>query len=875
MENKWYRSKGIKALWIFLCHLGGVGMAVCLAWMVCYPAITQELLQNAGEAKQYEDSASFYYEMYSDSNHLLHALQYKDVFETKGKFDPEKIVDVEEFYNSSIVTGKNESGLAYRLGDLIDWGEKEVDLYQSYESEGERNPEQIIVCEGANGSYIYYPMSEFRKLITSKELQFIMADDTDGERYSTADILRRLEDFDGFDESTSEEYFKGIQDKEGKILYINCWSYDGTRLEERYAPLGADNLLQIVNENENWNGKLSVAVDRVAFAVEAIQDYYESYQSLGSQMEEEKTNFCYLYADHTNKKVLTNRKDLKGYKHLDENVETLKRLGKYLIVTSKSDEIDTNLSQDVSEWYYDAKTQLEGNSSENKDFILAMAVDASYPVQDVYSDQDSYYSAHIQDAPTMFALGSAGVVLFLIGMIWLILVAGRCSQDEELHLMGFDKVKTELAALLVIGGWAAGFGLMFVATVELLINRSYDYYGANSFVKNPQLFFLFIIIMALFTCAMFLIGLLSLIRRIKARQVWKNSILRLICRWIRKIFKKSREVSRTLLKNIRSLWKMMLAYGAFLIVQWIALGSHEDAWVFFSVIVDGIVLVYLLRRTLGMERLQEGIRKISNGEVDFKIKTEKMTVEHTQMAEGINSIGAGLDAAVEKSMKSERLKTDLITNVSHDIKTPLTSIINYVDLLKKEEFEDPKIQHYIEVLEQKSQRLKTLTEDVVEASKVSSGNIHLEYVNLNLIEMIRQVSGEFEEKFAARELKEVLNLPEKDAIIRADSRRMFRVLENIYNNVAKYAMTGSRVYADLEIKEEKVVFSLKNISEQPLNISADELTERFIRGDISRSTEGSGLGLSIAKSLTEMQGGKFELYLDGDLFKVVITFTKA
>lgn len=223
-------------------------------------------------------------------------------------------------------------------------------------------------------------------------------------------------------------------------------------------------------------------------------------------------------------------------------------------------------------------------------------------------------------------------------------------------------------------------------------------------------------------------------------------------------------------------------------------------------------------------------------------------------------------------MKNERLKTDLITNVSHDIKTPLTSIINYVDLLKRENFTDPKIRGYLDILEAKAQRLKTLTEDVVEASKVSSGNISLEYMDINLTEMIQQTSGEFEEKFRKRRLTEVLSIPKEPVIIRVDGRRMWRVLENIYNNAAKYAMEGTRIYADLSVSDQTVVFSLKNISEQPLNIRADELTERFIRGDVSRSTEGSGLGLSIAKSLTTMQGGTFDLYLDGDLFKVTITF---
>ena len=195
-------------------------------------------------------------------------------------------------------------------------------------------------------------------------------------------------------------------------------------------------------------------------------------------------------------------------------------------------------------------------------------------------------------------------------------------------------------------------------------------------------------------------------------------------------------------------------------------------------------------------------------------------------------------------------------------------------LLKRENLEDPKAQNYLDILEEKAQRLKQLTEDVVEASKVSSGNITLECMDLNLSELILQTEGEFQEKFADRKLEGVLHLPEEPAMVHVDGRRMWRILENIYNNAAKYAMPGTRVYEDLSVNERQVIFSLKNVSEYPLNFSADELTERFIRGDVSRSTEGSGLGLSITKTLTTLQGGNFELYLDGDLFRVTITFPR-
>ena len=290
------------------------------------------------------------------------------------------------------------------------------------------------------------------------------------------------------------------------------------------------------------------------------------------------------------------------------------------------------------------------------------------------------------------------------------------------------------------------------------------------------------------------------------------------------------------------------------------------------IVMDCAVLYYLVKKAWGREQIIAGLKKITDGELQDKIPTEKLSGEQEQVEDYNNHIGAGLDAAVENSLKNERMKTELITNVSHDIKTPLTSIINYVDLLKRENPEDPKIRGYLEVLENKAQRLKVLTEDVVEASKASTGNITLEMTDLNFVELVHQVIGEFEEKFEERNLTMVVHFDEEEAIICADGRRLWRVLENVFGNASKYAMENTRVYVDVKVDRPNVQLSLKNISAQPLNISADELTERFIRGDISRNTEGSGLGLSIAKDLVRLQGGEFKLYLDGDLFKVTIEF---
>ena len=272
------------------------------------------------------------------------------------------------------------------------------------------------------------------------------------------------------------------------------------------------------------------------------------------------------------------------------------------------------------------------------------------------------------------------------------------------------------------------------------------------------------------------------------------------------------------------------------------------------------------------DQIADAITKIAGGDTSYQMNLAGLEGKELRVGNMINSIGTGLERALQEQVKSERLKADLITNVSHDIKTPLTSIINYVDLLKREQIPGERAQEYLKVLDQKSQRLKNLTEDLVEASKASSGNVKLEMTTLDIVEMIWQTNGEFEEKFATRSLELVSTLPESSILIEADGRHLWRVLENVYNNAFKYAMEHTRVYTDLELKDDKVYFTIKNISANPLNVQGEELTERFVRGDVSRTTEGSGLGLSIAQSLTKLQGGTFEILIDGDLFKVRVGF---
>lgn len=291
--------------------------------------------------------------------------------------------------------------------------------------------------------------------------------------------------------------------------------------------------------------------------------------------------------------------------------------------------------------------------------------------------------------------------------------------------------------------------------------------------------------------------------------------------------------------------------------------------------VNLVVLAVLVTDGMQRQKLLTAIQEINSEEGNMRISESGLFAINRQMAAAVNDLGDGLRHALQEQMKSERMKADLITNVSHDLKTPLTSIINYVDLLKREELHNEKANEYLEVLDQKSQRLKQLTEDLVEASRASSGNVVLDIRRIDVKELLMQTSGEFVERFEARGLQLVENFPQNPQYVDADGRRLWRIIENLFRNVEKYAMPHTRVYLDLINDGDRVAFSLKNISENPLNISPEELTERFTRGDESRSTEGSGLGLSIAKDLTEIQQGTFEIYLDGDLFKVTVSFPTA
>lgn len=870
--KQWYKSSLAKAMLVIMANVMVAVAVVSAMRIISYPVFREEVVDGS-RAESYDNTKSFKEKFENQSFDIMNGLYYTDFFETNGKYDPNKIVDIEEFEKHATISGKNRSGLAYRMGDLIDWSKKRGEKNQEALAEAvEERDNSIVVCQKVDGTYQYYRFKDFAQRIKAGEWSFVLnnADYNWETAEGETELLQRLKNYYNSEYAMGDDFesdFKGLQDKEGRVLYKNCWSYDGYQEPEpagMYSPIDYNSLLELVNKAPDWNGRLSEAIAMVENTIVRLGDSYSLYKYVNSGIEEGNSNYSYIYADMKNKRIFTNKSEYADFDDLEKSIEKMKVSGKYVVVKPKLKDFESNVKNTDAAMWKNSLRALEA-SKENA-LVFVANIDTAYPIQDHYYTEDQMFQKYGADAEGVISTGVIAGILFLVCIVWLTVIAGRRTEDGELHLNSFDKWKTELAAIFSIGIWA--LGIMMTVGIGVWGNGFSGNNYNTDYVANSIPYLIAAAVVAVFTCSMFLIGYLSLVRRIKGGTLWKNSLLRAIGKFVLKV-----------IENLPNIWKVVLFFGAFVFVHWVVLimaVSYMGGRLYVPILLvtEAAVFVLLVRQAIGKEKIKQGIKRIAGGELNHKIAEDNLFGDQKEIAEAINHIGEGLDAAVEKSIKSERLKTDLITNVSHDIKTPLTSIINYVELLKQENFEDTKIQRYIEVLEQKALRLKTLTEDVVEASKVSSGNITLEYMNINLVEMIQQTSGEFEEKFAVRDLKEVLTLPEEEALICVDGRRTWRILENIYNNAAKYAMPGSRVYGDLKVMQGAVVFSLKNISEQPLNISADELTERFIRGDISRSTEGSGLGLSIAKTLTEMQKGTFELYLDGDLFKVTIAFPR-
>lgn len=833
--KKWYQSPLCKGLLILAAHISAAALVVCIGIWIIYPGQNYgQLFFDKGESK-YEDTRGFANDLQNSAWDILNMSTWKNALFTEGRYNPDKVIDVKQFdKDSTIATEPGE--LSFYLKDLIDLQDTE--------------DTDVLVCEKPDGKlkYDYFTVEQFLKEVRAKGYRF-PAEEEQG--LDTENSLSNIE------YSTIPPSGEAV-DKDGKQVYSEVWFMESP-IYGTLKTVSGKTMLELANESETWNGKLYEMYSMISSTAIEMSDYYSSYADIQDNYENGETNISFLYVDYDNGIVESNIEEYENYPKSDLQKLDFEKViseGKYVLITPKLAECRTNLPTDnvsLSAW----KDMVSHRKENSRNYKFAISVDTKYPIQDRFYEKDHMYTKYMSWVDTVMVIGCISAVLLVICFIWLTAVAGRSNAQDTVALVFFDKWKTELWLCFMMAGLLA---LAFpMNMVDGYMMNWDEAMREGHFVSDALLVFGAAAAMA---CACILTVYLSLVRVLKAKTLWKNSITKMLCRMVRYIWQNRSGLTKLILTGV----------GLFLVNFMVFTGS--GFFILLAMVVDVASVLYLAKLSIERTRIKKGIMKIAAGDTEYKIPLNDLTGDNKDMAEMVNHIGEGIQTAVEKSLKDERLKTDLITNVSHDIKTPLTSIINYVGLLKQEHFDDPKIQRYLDILDQKSQRLKTLTEDVVEASKISSGNINLEFINLNLVEMIHQTTGEFAEKFEKKNLTAVVTVPDEPAIVRVDGRRMWRVIENVYNNAAKYAMPGTRVYVDLSMNKNIVLLSLKNVSEYPLNITADELMERFTRGDVSRTTEGSGLGLSIAQNLTKMQGGEFKLYVDGDLFKVMISFPR-
>ena len=463
----------------------------------------------------------------------------------------------------------------------------------------------------------------------------------------------------------------------------------------------------------------------------------------------------------------------------------------------------------------------------------------------------------------------AGSILLLITcFIALMCVSGRRPGTEEvfpgpLHVIPFD-------ALLVICFFGA-YAIADFFIYDFVFSRDDPGYLACLFFA---LFFFISTVLALCMSAAARIKRNTLIRGTLVFLILKGIIF--LLKWLYRLLGRIGKAALSFLRGIPTVMKTVLLCIAVTLFELFtpALFRNYDLefYLIFILVTNLVLSVLVICTAIGLKKLQKGGEALASGDLSHHTDTRGMLWDLKKHGENLNSIGAGMAIAVEDRMKSERMKTELITNVSHDIKTPLTSIINYTDLISKEPCDNENIREYTQVLLRQSERLKRLIEDLVEASKASTGNLEVQLAPCDASVFLTQADGEYEERLKAAGLQLVVSQPEEEIRILADGRRMQRIFDNLMNNILKYAQPGTRVYLSLERIGRQAVIAFKNTSKEALNISPDELMERFTRGDASRNTEGNGLGLSIAKSLAELQNGSLQVFIDGDLFKALLAF---
>lgn len=681
-------------------------------------------------------------------------------------------------------------------------------LLNTFEGEGNSEPnlDKIIVSATTSNGGMTYTMSDLINI--GAKFGYLMDEDTHAISYVSVD-------------TNQTNYELKITYKEYDPYYLDRLAYGPT---------------------QGLTDVRSLALD----AMGALVEYY----NLRSMYDTELTNLKYQLL------FVTNDDEHMEIQNNTLPTDDIRNMGRYIIV-DEGGSIETNIVPQP-DGLLDTANVYDFSSDEGN--VLEIGIDTDYIYDDRYRQGQANLKAEkslvTMWLTAMFLAAVAGLVSFVF---WI-----RGFEDTEKEELRMDRIPLEALIFLCAA---------FSVTIYFILRYLFDTQLDMVFGDNQQHLIRSVLrVVMVWLCSLPVLG--SLYRRGIHGGCFKYSLISGVMN----------ALSENTLGN--AAWEAAKGYVSFTAVNilmvmlimhlnetrtFLSSYTYDYAMYVFIVLLavfDIFVYVILFRRARQKRELRGAISEISKGsQTGLKLDESSFTEDRRELAKDLNNISQGLKNAVDEQVKADRLRTDLITNVSHDIRTPLTSIINYVDLMKRENISDPKLKNYIEVLDQKSDRLKKLTEDLLEASKASSGNINLDMQCIDLCELASQAGGELGDKFAARKLDLVLDIPKDPIYVMADGRYLWRVFENLYNNAAKYSLKGTRVYVDISSDEEKARFTIKNVSEAKLNISPDELTERFVRGDTSRNTEGSGLGLSIASSLTKLMNAELKIEIDGDLYK--------
>lgn len=772
-------------------------------------------LSTSDQGRAYEDSVFFNTVLGKETEGLLKYVTIRTQMETDGTYDPDKIIDVAT-YNARQENGYSDAGnvtAKYHLGDLLKWSKY-----------GFEYKNVAVRTDTVSSNYL------------NKDI------------YGTPD---GGEDID----------LNGSDYNDTYSMLINRYNTaDGHVIEEL---------------TDNWTDYY-LLTGNIQACSEDLYYNYTDYLSLSDYYNALNSNIRYwiIMGQGSDSVVYTNT----AFKAADESkvASAFRTYGRYI-------------SYDADRMIYETNTAINESAFNSlisryryaypDDCRIYIGVDMTMPADDaVRSARFGFISTYLPDTDITFSI----IMLCFIGYLILLVICtiheGVVRHEDgsrSIRFTDFDHTPIEL--WVIICGVIIFLFLVIPASFITTYFESFRY-EAMDILKNTYVYVVFGVVVFLFDILVLWLYY-SLVRRIRGRHIWKQSFLYKVLNAIGQGAVRIYDNGNLLLRSVVP-YAGLLLVNLFLIVLTAVSDDNllQIMFICILILIDAVAGVFIYKQVKDRDEIMSGMKRIISGDLSYKADVNSVHGDNRELGVYVNSIGESVRNAVEQSMKDERMKTELLANVSHDIRTPLTSIINYVDLIKRENIDDMKIASYVDILDEKSQRLKTLTDDLIEASKVSSGNVELELMKMNLPEMVTQALAEFDERLAEKSLSVVTNTDNLTIpTMMADGKSLWRVMENLLSNVCKYAMPGTRVFVDMYNRENAdngtdISLKITNTSEIPLPADLTDLTERFSRGDTSRTTEGSGLGLSIAKSLTELMGGTFRLFSEADLFKAEITF---